>query len=93
MDYFNRLILHVQQQGKIKGVCFSNESNLTHLLFDDDILLFVEDNDEYITNFRNIIFLFEAASGLNFNLSKSTISPINVDNCRTDVVCNLWGLK
>ena len=49
--------------------------------------------------FNNKVKLKESASIMNstshicFNLSKSTISPINVDNCRTDVVCNLWGLK
>ena len=41
------------------------------------LLLFVEDNDEYISNLKNAIFLFEAASGLSINLIKSTISPIN----------------
>ena len=58
--------------------------------FSDDILLFVEDNDEYISNLRNVIFLLEAA-GLNINLSKSPISPINVNNSRIEAVANLWG--
>lgn len=88
MDYFSRLLIHLQQKGSIKGVSFNKDCNLTYLLFADDILIFVEDNDEYILNLKNAIFLFEVASGLNINLSKSTISPINIDSCRSKAVAN-----
>lgn len=88
MDYFSRLLIHLQQKGSIKGVSFNKDCNLTYLLFADDILIFVEDNDEYILNLKNAIFLFEVASGLNINLSKSTISPVNIDSCRSKAVAN-----
>lgn len=50
MDYFSRLIKHLEYEKAIKGVYFNRNCSLTHILFADDILLFVEDNDTYITN-------------------------------------------
>lgn len=72
------LFQHLQINGKLKGVQFNNETNPTHLLFADDIVLFIEDSEESINSLKNAIFLFEKASGLNINLSKSSISPINM---------------
>lgn len=45
-----------------------NNYNLTHLLFVDDILIFVEDKDEYLRNMQYVIHLFEEATCLNINL-------------------------
>lgn len=70
-----------------------NNINLTHLLFADDILLFVEDNDDYIRNLQFVIHLFENAVGLNINLSKSIISLINVSKERTDLIAKSWGIS
>lgn len=70
MDYLSILL---EVQNKIKDVRFHGEQNLTHLLFVDDILLFVED-DESIDNMRNVIHLFELASEINMNPNKSTVS-------------------
>lgn len=75
MDYFNRLILHLEQSNKIRGVFIKEGCNLTHLLFADNILLFMEPKDEYITNVRSAIFIFEVSLGLNFNLSNPPSTP------------------
>lgn len=93
MDYFSRILLHLQRQDKIKGVFINDGCNLTHILFADDILIFVEDNEDYISNLKNAIFLIEEASGLNINLSKSSLSPINVDSNRVDEIANSWGIQ
>ncbi|KAA0050053.1 LINE-1 retrotransposable element ORF2 protein [Cucumis melo var. makuwa] len=58
----------------------------------DDILLFVEDDEHSLQNLKNIINLFQLASGLNINLNKSTISPINIDAARTDQIASQWGI-
>ena len=71
------LLKHLEKQNKIKGVIMK-DINLTHLLFTDDILLFVQDDDESIRNLQFTIHLFESATGLNINLAKTSISPINV---------------
>lgn len=55
--------------------------------------MFVEDNDEYIKNLKFAIHLSEAASSLNINLSKSSISPINVDSSKVDLVASTWGIN
>ena len=60
-------------------------------LYVDDILIFVEGNDTYMKNLHNALSLFEIASGLKINLTKSTISPINVPTDRAFGVANLWG--
>lgn len=56
---------------------FSDGCSLTHLLFADDFLLFVEDNDNYLGNRFKMIKVFEAATILNINLNKSVLSSIN----------------
>ncbi|KAA0048634.1 LINE-1 retrotransposable element ORF2 protein [Cucumis melo var. makuwa] len=83
MDYLSCLIKHLEKLNKIKGV-ITKDINLTHLLFIDDILLFVQDDDESIGNLQFAIHLFESASGLNINLTKTSISSIKVNKERTD---------
>lgn len=88
MDCLSRILQHLEQQrNKIKGIDI-NGFNLTHLLFTSDILLFVEDNDEYIINLQFSIHLFEFVSGLNINRVKPTISPINISKERVDLVAD-----
>ncbi|KAL0555833.1 hypothetical protein IC582_004334 [Cucumis melo] len=90
MDYISRLLNSVGEN--IKGVKMNDNLNLTHLLFADDILLFVEDDEHSLQNLKNIINLFQLASGLNINLNKSTISPINIDAARTDQIASQWRI-
>lgn len=52
----------------------------------------MKDDDESIENMRYAIRLFELALGLNINLSKSTIFPINSDFERTNSVAAKWGI-
>ena len=85
MDYLS-ILNQLEKDNLIKGVSFNKKHNLTHLLFADDILLFMEDDDEIIDNMRFALRLFELASGLNINLNKSTISPTNIDLQRTNCV-------
>ena len=78
IDYFSSLLSHLQLNQVINGVIFYNNCSLNHILFADDILLFVEDDDDALKNLNNAIYLFEKAFGLSINHSKSTISLINV---------------
>lgn len=78
MDYLSRLLHHLENRGAIQGVLLNNSCSISHLLFADDILIFIEDNGVYLKNLQNALSLFEFASGLKINLAKSTISPINV---------------
>ncbi|KAA0036138.1 LINE-1 retrotransposable element ORF2 protein [Cucumis melo var. makuwa] len=56
----------------------AEKDHLSHILFADDILLFVEDKDCYIKNLQMALSLFEKASRLRINLAKSIICPVNV---------------
>ena len=85
IDYLSRILQHLEQQKQIKGITIK-DLNLTHLLFSDDILVFVEDSGEYIRNLQFAIHLFEKAIDLNINLNKSTISPVNVSKERSDKI-------
>ncbi|TYK29463.1 LINE-1 retrotransposable element ORF2 protein [Cucumis melo var. makuwa] len=91
MDYISRMLDSMGEN--IKGVRMKDNLNLTHLLFADDILLFVEDDEPSLQNLKNIINLFQLASGLNINLNKSTISPINIDAARTDQIASQWRIS
>lgn len=92
IDYLSCILKHLEISNKIKGVLIK-DINLTHLLFVYNILLFVEDNDDCIRNLQFSIHLFEVAFGLNINLTKSSISPINVSKERTERVANKWGIN
>ncbi|KAA0056839.1 LINE-1 retrotransposable element ORF2 protein [Cucumis melo var. makuwa] len=93
MDYLSRLLSHLESKGAIKGVSFNNYCNISHLLFADDVLIFVEDNERYLNNLQMALTLFEKASGLTFNNSKSTISPINISAGRTDQIASFFGFQ
>lgn len=93
LDYLSRLLNTLEERGSIKGVTFNALCSLIHLLFADDILIFVEDNDRFMENFKMAIKIFEMVSGLKMNTTKSSISPINVDQVRTTVVSDFWGFN
>ncbi|XP_050935261.1 uncharacterized protein LOC127143981 [Cucumis melo] len=93
MDYLSRLLINLAEKGKINGVNFGPNLNLTHILFADDILIFVEDKEDYVSNLKMILHLFESASDLNINLSKSTIFPINVPTDRANSIVDSWGIS
>ena len=86
MNYFSRLLKHLEKRQMIKVISFNSECNLTHILFVDDILLFIEDDNFYINNLQMALELFKKASDLNINLAKSTISPINVSTSKAEAV-------
>ncbi|KAL4033168.1 hypothetical protein IC575_006254 [Cucumis melo] len=93
MDYLTRLLTHLKVSGAIKGVSLNNNCNISHILFADDILLFVEDNDCFLNNLRMTLSLFEKASGLKINLSKSALVPVNVSLNRAKECASSWGIS
>ncbi|TYK15315.1 LINE-1 retrotransposable element ORF2 protein [Cucumis melo var. makuwa] len=93
MDYLSRLLSHLEASGAIKGVSLNNNCNISHILFADDILLFLEDNDFFLNNLRMALFLFEKASGLKINLSKSALVPVNVSLNRAKECASFWDIS
>lgn len=64
IDYLSRLLNFLEERSSIKGVEFNSTYRLNHVLFADDILIFIEDNNKYLENLEIAIKLFELASGL-----------------------------
>ena len=52
------------------------EGGLTHLQYADDMILFIEDTAQDITNLKFILFCFEEMSGLRINYNKSEVFVI-----------------
>ncbi|TYK11920.1 LINE-1 retrotransposable element ORF2 protein [Cucumis melo var. makuwa] len=92
MDYLSSLLNLLQEEKATKGVEINRQSLTNHILFADDILLFTEDNDTSIKNLLMAITLFEKASGLNINDTKSTLTPINVTKERTNNFTSIWNI-
>jgi len=85
MEVFTRMVNLAATAGLISGFFVGrlNESttNVFHLLFADDTIVFCDNDCEQIVNLRGILIWFEAVSGPRVNLSKSSILPVGqVDN-------------
>jgi len=51
------------------------EMKVSHLLFEDDTIVFCDNDCEKIVNLSCILIWFQAVSGLSVNLTKSSILP------------------
>lgn len=73
MEGRSRLIKKAHERGDLGGVQISNMTTLSHLLFVDDVLIFINGyfHDSYV--FKNILSLFCKATGMEPNFGKSTI--------------------
>ncbi|GMI72472.1 hypothetical protein HRI_000916500 [Hibiscus trionum] len=60
--------------------CGDHCTFVSHLQFADDLLIFCEAAAEQVKNVKRVLRVFELASGLKINLSKSKIFGLNVDS-------------
>lgn len=91
MDYLSRLLNYLKRK-VITGVVINENCSFHHLLFADDILVFVKDDDACSKNLQMALSLFELAFGLKINVAKSIISPVNVAFCKTKKCCKTMGV-
>lgn len=67
------LLKQAQQENEIQGVSFGRTGpNVTHLLFADDSIVFLEASSNNLTRLRQILQAYEEASGQKVNLEKSS---------------------
>jgi len=79
MEALSRMISVAVSGGLLEGFKVGNAA-FSHLLFADDTLIFCSAHSSQLRHLQGLFLLFEAASGLKFNLAKSNLIPVgNVD--------------
>ena len=64
MDALSRLIDSAKRNGDYNGLRITDECSLTHLLFVDDVMIFLDGSIRDSQAFSNIINLFSSATGM-----------------------------
>eukprot|EP00253_Pinus_taeda_P031755 PITA_31755 len=73
MEGLSRLIKEEHTRGRLKGIRIIDRCILTHLLFVDDVLIFLNGGIGDLTMLQNTFSLFQTATGRVINNTKSTI--------------------
>ena len=100
IEALSLMIDKAAEGGYISGYSFKGRNNtvkqITHLLFADDTLVFCKDSEEHMTHLCWILAWFEALSGLNINLEKSSLLPVgkvdDVERLAFELGCNIGFL-
>lgn len=75
----NMLFQRTKALGLIKGAVIGHkETNITHLQFADDTVVFCKAEEQEILNVKRILRCFEVLSGLRINFHKSHVSGVGV---------------
>ena len=80
MEALSKLVYKACEVGLLEGFQVGNPLSrdllVSHLLFEDDTLIFCRPCESDLGYLRCVLLLFEAMSGLKVNLSKSSLIPI-----------------
>eukprot|EP00253_Pinus_taeda_P029628 PITA_29628 len=74
MEGLSRIIGEDHRQGRIRGIKITDTAILTHLLFVDDVLIFLNRGIGDLTTLHQAIGTFLKATGMVLNESKSTLT-------------------
>ena len=75
----SRLLNRAREENLIKGVKVTNQTDLTHGLFVDDVLMFGEGTLKNLQNLEKIIRKYQKPTGMKINLEKSNLIHNNLD--------------
>ena len=80
MEVLSRMMQKTEEGGFIHGfqvgAALGNRLEVSHLLYADDTILFVDACPEQVTYLRRVLTCFEAVTGLRVNMNKSEMVPI-----------------
>lgn len=81
-------------KGTITGLSCSKGPIISHLLFADDSLIICKAKESELLALKNILEIYELASGESINFSKSAILfSTKIDKDRCDYLSNILGVK
>jgi hypothetical protein len=74
VEGFSALLRQAQMEKQIAGVGFGSQGpKITHLLFADDSIVFLEASMENVSALKEVLHKYEASSGQRVNMQKSSI--------------------
>ncbi|RVX12905.1 putative ribonuclease H protein [Vitis vinifera] len=100
MEVLSALLRRVVDGGFISGCSLRGregmEMNVSHLLFDDDTIIFCEARQDHLTYLSWILAWFEAVSGLKINLAKSEVILVgeveDIEELAVEIGCRVGAL-
>lgn len=77
MEGLSRLIAAEHRRGRLRGIKITDNCFLTHLLFVDDVLIFLNGSMADSSTLHQVFELFQKETGMVINVQKSTLTAIN----------------
>ena len=101
MEVFSCLLRRAISEGFLSGWIVRGRSGerilISHLLFEDDMLIFCEEFLDQITYLSWLLMWFEACLGLKINLEKSELIPVgrvhDIEDLALELGCKLGGFS
>ena len=79
VEALSRLLNRAREENMIKGVKVTNQIDLTHVLFVDDVLMYGEGTLNNLQNLEKILRRYQKATGMEINPEKSNLIHNNLN--------------
>ena len=86
MEGLNRVISRARESSTLKDFHFCDSIHITHILFVNDILLFMDGSHRKFLKLKSLLGLFSEATGMKCNPRKSSVSFMNLDIVYTNCI-------
>lgn len=93
-EVFSNFIQRASKLGLFHGIKLPNvNSRLTHLQFADDVLLFVDGNEDAIRGVKKVLQCFQLLTGMKVNFNKSTLHGYSQDDPTLHAWAGILGCR
>lgn len=93
-EVLSMLINRALEKGKFRGVEFDfHQKSITHFQYADDIVIFVNNDENSVREMKKLLILFQAITGLAVNFNKSMVYHASYDNGATDKTTEILGYQ